>query len=637
MLYARAGHELEVELSHGEINTYDGNSELYVSYMGGRGVATRLFWDRVAPEVSPFSDDNMIIFSPGLLTGTLIPGANRTSIVTRSPQTNLLTYSTLGGAWGAELKHAGYDSLLISGKSPTPVYLWIKDDEVEIRDARHIWGMDTRETRRIIQQELNQDKVQIVCIGPAGENRAYAASIEHNFGTSASRAGIGAVMGDKNIKAIAVYGTKDLSVANPTELNELCQDIIKKTSGIKKYWDNWVMNTGKWLLNEGLYGNLDKRDLMENYHEFLEEFVKKYKKGIVSCYNCGIGCKSELSLLDGNYAVVKCGSWFPFLLACKIRDLQFNMKCHYLCEIYGMDVVSTANVIAFAIDIYEKGILTNQDTQGIHLEWKNEAVAYLLIEKIARREGIGDVLANGVYKAAQQIGKGAEKYAYHLKKLEPIAYNMYKPYSALRSAITDKPDMTRSETFFVYEYLNAPKDIKKAYIEKYGFSYPKELEKVFLEDFIGLEKDYKKIVPFTSADVDTYALADCSGLCMFWLGFWDCNPINSEDHLRLLTYGSGIENIDRDAIKIANKVNAMTRAYNVLVGLRRKDDTIPEKFFKITPEPPLQKMDKDKFNTMISEFYELRGWNNDGIPSKEELHRLGLVFVSLALEERGML
>lgn len=637
MLYARAGRDLEVELSKGQIDIFKGNDELYNKYMGGRGIATKLFWDRVPPEASAFSEGNMLIFSSGLLTGANIPGANRTTIVTRSPQTDLLTYSTLGGAWGVELKHAGYDNLLLSGKASSPVYLWINDDKIEIRDAQHIWGADTRKTRKIIQRELNQEKVQILCIGPAGENRAYAASIEHNFGTSASRAGVGAVMGDKNVKAIAVYGTRDLYAAKPDRLNKLHKDIIKKTDGIKRYWDNWVSKTGRWLLNEGVYGNQDKKSAMDNYTEFLDDYVNQFKKRKMSCYNCGIGCKAQLSLSDGKYAVVKCGSWFPFLLACKIRDLQFNMKCHYLCEIYGMDVVSIANVIAFAIDIYTRGIITDRDTQGMQLKWRNPKVAFSLIKKIAKREGIGNVLANGVFQAAQQIGNGAERYAHHLKKLEPIPYYMYKPYTALRSSITDKPDATRSETYLVYDYLSQSKKIKEEFIEKYGFSYPNKLKKVFLEDYIGLEKDYDKIVPFTSADVDTYALADCSGLCMFWLGFWDCNPINIEDHLRLISYCTGKDMKLEEAVTIAKRVNAMTRAYNVMIGIRRKDDTVPQKYFEVTPESPHHKLDKDKFNAMISNYYKLRGWNDNGVPTKNELTRLGLDFVRIKLEEKGIL
>ena len=319
MPYARAGIELEIDLSQGKIEKRDNDPQLYENYLGGRGTITKMFWDRVSPEIEPFSPDNLLIFGVGLLTGTTAPGVNRTAILTRSPQTNLLTYSMLGGFWGAEFKHAGYDTLIISGKAPAPVYVCINDENVEIRDANHLWGKDVRESQKIIRQELNKDKAQILCIGPAGEHKVYVATIEQGFGSGVSRAGAGAIMGDKNLKAIAVTGTKDLSIAEPSEFNEVCEYILKKTGRIKKYWDDWAYETGKWLLDKGFYGNFDKFMPIKDSSQFLEAFVEKFKTRVTTCYNCGVGCKSVVSLPDGSYSFLKCQIWFNFLLACKIQ------------------------------------------------------------------------------------------------------------------------------------------------------------------------------------------------------------------------------------------------------------------------------------------------------------------------------
>jgi aldehyde:ferredoxin oxidoreductase len=444
-------------------------------------------------------------------------------------------------------------------------------------------------------------------------------------------------MGDKNLKAISVYGTKDLGIARPSEFNELSEYILKRTDRVKQYWYDFSEKHGKRLLEFGAYGNLGEMMPIENSSEFIEDFIKRFKTRLVSCYNCAVGCKSAISLPDDAYAFVKCGSWFSFLLACKIQDLTFSMKCYHLCEKYGLDAISTASILGFAIDLYEKGILTKADTGGLHLEWGNADVAFSLIGKISRREDIGAVLADGVYEAARQIGKGAGKHAYHIKKLEPFAYPVYAPYPALRSAISDRADVTRAEGYLVFAYLVAPREWKEEFINEGYFSYPKELEKLFLDDFIGLQADYDTIVPFTSADADKNNLADSTGICIFWTGMAAHNPINLDEHIRLLSYGTGMDFDETEAMTIAKKIGALTRAYNVMTGIRRKDDTVPEKFFRVIPEPPRPLLDRDKFDGMISKYYKLRGWNRDGIPSKKTLDMLDLQYVRKELERRRIL
>jgi aldehyde:ferredoxin oxidoreductase len=632
-----AGVDLEIDLSQGKIEKKEGDAKLNEDYLAGKGTNTKMFWDRVAPEVDPFSPDNLLIFGTGVLTGTLAPSANRTVINTKSPQTDLQTYSSLGGFWGAELKFAGYDAVLVSGKSPTPVYLWINDDHVEIRDACHLWGKETRETEGTIRGELRNKKLQILSIGPAGENRVFGASIEHSSGVSASRSGIGAIMGDKNLKAIAVSGTKDVYIAQPSKFNELCKSILNKTDKIRAFLDDWSYAHAKLLMDEMTYGNLGEQMADENAGRLHAEFLKQFKARTAACFNCGIRCKFSIPLAGGVYSFVKCQSFFTFMYACKIRDFSFAVKCYNLCERYGLDSVSTANIVAFAIDLYEKGILTKEDTDGMRLEWGNEDVGFALVSKIARRDGIGDILANGVYKAARMIGKGAEDYAYHIKKLELTPFGIYTPYRALRTSITDRADMTRAEDGIVQFGLEASKEWKENYLKLDCFPYPKTFEKVFLDDFAGLTREYKKIVPFTSFDVDKNTLADCSGLCIFWTGFYLYNPINLSDHIKLISYGTGIDIDETQAIKIAKRIGTLFRAYNNLLGLRRKDDRIPGKFFRDPPPANFVQLEEGKYNKMIDEFYSLRGWNSEGIPTKETLQELNLDYVRRVFEQRGVL
>ncbi len=638
MYFGRAGTNIEINLTMGDILKFKMDTDVQEKFLGGRGTATKLFWDLVPPEVEAFSPDNRMIFSAGLLTGTSAPGANRTILTTLSPQTGLLTYSSLGGFWGAELKYAGYDNLIITGRSSRQVYIWISGDKIELRDATHLWGKDVRKTIKAIQAEPGQDKAQVLCIGPAGENLVQAASVEHGSGTSASRAGVGAVMGHKNLKAIAVQGTKDIHIARPARFMALCNHILEKSNRIRTYFDDISYEVHDWFLNNWAWGNMGAHQPFKNAGKFHEDFVNRSQARRLSCHNCALGCKMGIPLPGGEHCSIKCQSWFCFMFAVKSIDLAFNAKCINQCEKYGMDTVSTACNIAFAIDLFEKGILTRNGTQGIDLEWNNQELAFSLIDKIAHREGIGDVLADGVYEAARRIGRKAANHAYHIKKLEMIAFQPYTPYRALRTAITDRLDMTRAENSAVLWAMENSPSWKADYVKKGYFHYPKAFEKSFVEKYIGLTKDYEKIIAFTSHDVDTNAIADSAGICIFWTGFWLYPPVSVEDQLNLISHATGRHMDMPTAMNTAKRINALTRAYNVRKGISRKEDMkIPKRFFKEEPAPPDMKLDEDKFKNMISSYYKMRGWNHKGIPSPGELDRLDLDDVRQDLEKRGFL
>ena len=634
MRYGSTGISLEIDLSSGCIEKSEISPKLSEDLLGGRGIDTKTVWDRVPPETSPFSPDNLLIFGTGVLAGTPAPSANRTVITTRSPQTNLLSYSSMGGFWAPELKHAGYDRIVFSGKSSNPVYVWVNDDRVEIRDADHLWGKNVRETQRFIREELQNNKIQILCIGPAGENKVYAASIEHSSGASASRS-VGAIMGDKGIKAIAVYGTKDVHIAHPSKFSEVCSNILSKTEELKAYYENWSYEVAASLINGGAYGNLGEQIPIENAGKLHAEFVQRSMTRNVTCYNCGLPCKKTILLPNGEYSFVKCQSWFLFMFTTKIQDLEFSLECYNLCEKYGLDSVSTSRYIGFAIDLYQKGILTKTETEARDLKWGNREVAFYLIEKIAKREGIGDVLANGLYAAARQIGKGAEEYAYHNKKLELSPYLLDEPQRAFRTVITDKADATRAGSGILRNAWSRPKKWKEDYLASGFFPYPKELEKHFLADTAGSTEDYYHFIPIVSYDIDRYTICDCSGICIYWAGFWLYNPILPHDHYELISHGTGLHMDEAEAMKIAKRTGAINKAYNVILGLRRQDDTVPERFFEQSPGKRF--IDRENFNEMLDNAYELRGWTRDGIPRKEELDRLGLQYVQEELEKRHIL
>lgn len=638
MSYGRAGNNLEIDLSRGNIEVEESDSQLDEAYLGGRGICTKMLWDRVPPEVAPFSSDNPLIFGTGLLTGTLAPGANRTVLVTRSPQTNLLTFSAMGGFWAPELKSAGYDNLVISGKSHTPVYVWIDDNKVEIRDASHLWGKDVKETQRTIRSELKNEKAQILCIGQAGENKVYSASIEHGTGASLSRAGVGALMGDKKLKAIAVYGTKDVNIAEPAKFYELCEKILGKTTRLRAFVDNWS-HERQGLLEKALYGNMGELRPMAGIGDTHERFLGKYRHRQISCHNCALRCKHAIVSPDGEeYSAIKCVSWFSFIACSKIQDFSFAMKCYLLCEQYGFDSISASSLIAFAIDLYEKGILTKQDTEGLHLEYGNAELVFTLLGKIARREGIGDVLANGIYEAVRQIGRGAEKYAYYTKKLEIPPYPLQHPYINLVQSVGDRGDMLKLISCIPQHYVQKSKEERKEYVESQYWPYPEDFKKYILDEFDQSGADYEKMTKMVSYDDDSNCMSDITGICTFWTGFWPFNPYLFANQIKLVAYATGMNIDENEGMKIARRVAMLTRAYNVRLGISRKDDAPPERFFQEATTPPvLPPLNRTIFNSTIDAYYKLKGYNREGIPEKEVLDELGLDYVHEDLVQRGIL
>ncbi len=644
MAYGWAGTNLEVDLSQGKIRKEESDPKLLETYLGGKGTGVKLLWDRVLPEVTPFSPSNLLIIGASVLTGTIVPGANRVCFTFKSPVTDSLSYSSVGGLLAAELRRAGYDTIVISGKSPTPVYLWISDDHVEIRDASYLWGKDTRETQRLIREELKIGKLQIACIGQAGENRVYTASIEHSTGVSASRAGVGAIMGDKNLKAIAVRGTRDIDIAKGSKFGELCEQILSKGKQVRtEYFQNYSDSFPAMAASGAPYGNLGEahppelRPDIENIGKTYQDFVERKRIRAVGCHKCPLRCKHTYPCPDGGYSIIKCASWVMPMIASKMIDFDFTLIFHDLCEKYGLDIKATANDISFAIDLYEKGILTKGDTDGMHLEWRNDKVVLWLVERIARRQGIGDILANGLYRAARQIGRGAEQYAYHTKKLEIGFQPPLAPSPALRHAVSDKAQGIALANF-TSMISRRPKEEREAHIKSGFFSYPQNFGKYFLADDDRSGADYEGICQCTAYDEETWALIDSAGLCSFWVVRNVRPPISSRALIAdLVSCVTGMDIDEAGITETAKRIVCLTRAYHVRSGIRRKDDSVPEILFQRTPPPPLQKLDHGRFNEWIDRFYEIKGYNSEGIPTKETLDKLGLDYVRQDLQRREIL
>ena len=651
MRYAETGFNLEIDLSCGSIEREATDQKTTELYLGGLGTNARLIWDRVPPEVQPFDPENLLIFGTGLLTGTPAPGANRTIISTISPQTGLMAYSMMGGFFAPELKYAGYDKIIFRGKSPSLVYIWINNDKVEICDASHLRGKGAIETAELIKKELKEPNAQVAAIGLAGENRVFTASIEQGR-SSSSRLGVGAVMGDKGIKAVVVRGTKDINLARPAEFLQHCNEVLKY---IKLRADNPV--PGVMTILQGLGSPQEMLHVDEKWHtenfswgnartrrkEFWNKEIEDRWKSVqeqartrlVSCYNCPMKCGAIISLPGISTYMMKCFSKLTYTMAAMVDDLDFGFRIAQRATEYGVDGFSTPQIMAFAFELKEAGILTDKDFEGCPTD--NEGKFYWLLDKIVRREGIGDILADGVYAAARKIGKGAEAFDHNtIKKHEqlPLKLGMLNPVYFLMYATGEKVNITQIEGQFPqapFPTMEERENFVKDWIQ-----VPDEKFKKYLLDWEVRGDHSNPTYPTAeiSADIVDWqekmhyiddALGVCAGLSSFPLK----PPYHIHNYPLIISSATGIDMDETKLTQIYNRNRNLIRAINVRRGLRRVDEKPPEDHWrKRFPELEQNLLDK---------YYRFKGWDNDGIPTKKTLQDLDMATVAEDLEQRGII
>jgi len=632
MRYAETGYNLEIDLSTGNIERVETDPRLAELHLGGLGTSAKILWDRVPPEVKPFSPENLLIFSTGLLGGTPAPAANRTIVTTISPQTELMAYSMMGGFFAPELKHAGYDKVIIRGQSPKLVYLWINNDKVEIRDASHLQGKGAVETQELIKRELKEPNSHVAAIGLAGENRVFYASIEQGR-SSASRQGLGAVMGDKGLKAIAVRGTKDVNIAQPAEFMGLCNEVLDY---IKVRADNPVPGVmtilqglgspaemehtdEKWHTENFVWGNARTRRKdfwTKDVEDKWKETQLSVRTRLISCYNCPMKCGATITMAA-------------------FSDLDFGFRIAQRATEYGLDGFSTPQVMAFALELYEAGILTDQDMPGMPSD--TEGRFYWLLDRIVRREGIGDILADGTYWASLKIGKGSEAFAHNnIKKHEqlPLKLGMMNPIYFLMYSTNEKINITQIEgqfpqapfptveerEAFCADWIQVPDQKFKDYLMKWEFRG--EFSNPY---YPGIEACCEIVDWMEKMHYIDDALGMCAGLSSFPLK----PPYHIHNYPNFISTATGID-MDEAGLNQATKRNrTLIRAINIRRGLKREDERPPEDHWKKRfPEYEAQ---------LLEAYYKFKGWNNQGVPTKESLHELGMDYISEDLEQRGIL
>lgn len=649
MRYAETGYNLEIDLSRGSVERVETDPRLTELHLGGLGTNAKILWDRVPPEIEPFSPDNLLIFSAGLLGGTPAPGANRTIVATISPQTQLMAYSMMGGFFAPELKYAGYDKVIIRGKSPNLVYLWINNDQVEIRDASHLQGKGAVETQELIRQELNEPKAHIAAIGLAGENRVFFASIEQGR-SSASRLGIGAVMGDKGLKAIAVRGTKDVNLARPAEFIEHCNDVLKyiqfreqnPIKGVPPILaglgspQEMRLEDEEWHTTSFTWGNARHRRKDFWTKEVEESWTRTQetvREKLVSCYNCPMKCGAVIAYPGISKYMMKCYSKLTYTMAA-MSDLDFGFRIAQRATEYGVDGFSTPQVMAFAVELYEAGILTDKDMQGMPSD--GEEKFFWLLDRIVRREGIGDVLANGTYWAAKEIGNGAEAFAHNnIKKHEqlPLKLGMLNPVYFLMYSTGEKINITQIEG----QFPQAPfptREEREEFVKDW-IQVPDEKFKKYFLDWEPRGEFSNPYYPTVEAACDIvdwmermHYIDDSLGMCAGLSSFPLKPPYHIHNYPLFISSGAGIDMDEAGLTKTANRNRNLVRAVNIRRGMRRADEKPPEDHWR-RRFPELEAK-------LLDEYYKYKGWDSQGIPTKEYLHQLELDYVAEEFERRGI-
>jgi benzoyl-CoA reductase subunit BamB len=649
MRYSETGYNLEIDLSRGNIEREATDPGLTGLYLGGLGTNAKLLWDKAPANVEPFSSDNLLIFGTGLLCGTPAIGANRTIVSTYSPQTLLMAYSMMGGFWAPELKLAGYDKVVFRGKSPSLVYVWIHNDKVEIRDASHLRGKGAGETAELIKQELDEPYAQVAAIGLAGENRVYMASIEQGR-ASASRLGIGAVMGDKRLKAIAVRGTKDVNVARPAEFIRLCNEVLQYIKVREEHPIPGVMPIlaglgspqemklfdEKWHTTSFMWGNSRTRQKdfwTKEIEDKWRETQENVRTRLVSCYNCPMKCGATISVPGISTYMMKCYSKLTYTMAA-YSDLDFGFRIAQRATEYGVDGFSTPQVMAFALELYEAGILTDRDLPGMPSD--TEGRFFWLLDRIVQREGIGDVLANGTYWAAKEIGKGAEEFAHNnIKKHEqlPLKLGMLNPIYFLMYSTGEKLNITQIEGQFPQEPF--PTREEREEFVKDWFQVPDEK---FKQYFLDWEPRGEKANPYyptaqMSCEIVDWmermhyiddSLGVCAGLSSFPLK----PPYHMHNYPAFISSATGIDIDEAGLAQVAKRNRTLVRAINIRRGMRRADEKPPDDHWRRRfPELEAQ---------LLDEYYKFKGWDSRGIPTRESLADLSLNYVGEDFTRRGI-
>jgi len=608
------GKILRVNLTDKSISTETIDESFCRKYLGGAGFVTYFLWKELQAGIDPLSADNKLIFALGPVTGVALPGSGRHCVGAKSPLTGGIAKSEVGEFWGAELKMAGYDTLIVEGKAEKPVYLWIHDGEASLKDVSHLWGQETRETQQAIRSELGDEKVRLALIGPGGENQINYACIMHGLFDAAGRGGLGAVMGSKNLKAIAVRGHQAPRVVDSECLKELRQWLITNMQSLPMLPIFREFGTGALMEKFEANGNLPIRNFRDASFPGAKKIGARAVKDTISigmdgCFGCPVRCKKVVKV-DEPYPVDPAygGPEYETLAAlgsnCGIDNLEAIAKGSELCNAYSLDTISVGGVIAFAMECFENGLLSTGDTDGIELRFGNDEAMLKVIELIAWREGIGALLAEGVARAANRIGGRAPEFAMHVKGLDMGMHEpRIKPGFGL-GYMVNPHGADHVANMYDNGYVH---DGQMAELRSLGMLEPVPL------DYIGP----RKVAIFKAVHLKRILL-DSLVLCDFM-------PYSFEQLADITVAVTGWDTGVAEQLRVMERILTVARLYNIREGFTEADDILPKRFFqpKTGLNLEVKPLDAAEMEKAKSYYYTLMGWDeHTGAPTPERLEEL---------------
>ena len=625
--YGYAGKILYVDLERGKTLYRPLDLDFARRYLGGTGFCARMLYDMIKHGIDPLSPANVLMFATGPLTGTLFPQASRYTVAAKSPLTGIWGESHAAGHWAPELKFAGFDAIVITGRSRKPVYLYITDDRAELRDAGHVWGKTTVDADLTVREENGDMEIKTVTIGPAGENLVRYAAILTDDSRVAARSGMGAVMGSKRLKLIAVRGTKPVRIRKPDEyldhVREWHERMLKNpfTPSRIKYGTTNLIE----LMNA--IGRLPtynfRQGVFEEYEKISGETLRrKYFVRTRADFACLQRCGRYVRVPSGPYKCYCKAPEFECLCSlgsrCGNSNLESIIYAHHLCNLYGMDTVSTGGSISWAMECYEEGLITKEDTGGLELTWGNHEAIVQLIEMIAYRKGFGDVLAEGSWRASRIIGRDTEKYVMAVKRQEIAAQDGRAQKSMGLASATAARGADHLYAFPVLDEIGFDVEIRKRYGDQYLPEMADRLNPKYKGIMVKLNEDYCAVV-------------ESVGVCKY--GTLIPPEFYYEDIAKALELTVGFE-FTVDQLKlIGERIVNLHRMFNVREGIDRRDDTLPWRLTEVPSPKGPSKGQVVELEKMLEEYYTERGWDlKTGLPTKEKLIELGLGFTIKDLE-----
>ncbi|MDI3480553.1 MAG: aldehyde:ferredoxin oxidoreductase [Tepidanaerobacteraceae bacterium] len=600
-MFGWTGTVLRVNLSDGTIKKEAINSKDATLYLGARGLATKIMMNEVDPKVDPLSPENKLIFMTGPLTGTFAPTSGRYVVVSKAPLTGTIGSSNSGGHFGPELKFAGYDGIIFEGKSEKPVYLWIDDDRVELRSAEHLWGKNVFETTDEILKETAED-ARVACIGPAGEKLVLFATVMNDKHRAAGRSGMGTVMGSKNLKAVAVKGSKSVEVAKPDAFLEACEDARKKIkehpvtgTGLPTYGTEILVN----VVNQ--VGALPTRNWRDGgVFEYAEDISgealrEKYLVKNKACFGCPIGCGRVTRIPEGRFKGFGEGPEYEpgwaYGASCGVRDLAAICKANFICNELGLDPITMGSTIACAMELYERGIIS-REIAGMDLVFGNADAIVELTRMTGMREGFGDKLALGSYRMAESFGH--PELSMSVKKQEMPAYDGRGAQGmGLEYATSNRGGC------HVRGYMTSPEIL----------GIPEKLDPLVTTDKAAWLKTFQ----------DLTAVVDSSGICLFTTFAIGLAEISS-----MLRAAVGWDISDEEVLKAGERIWNVERLFNIAAGFTPQDDTLPLRLLKEPLPSGPAKGKVVELDKMLPEYYKVRGWNEEGIPTEDKKAELSI-------------